>query len=108
MSIGQTVVLALRALRRNKVRSLLTTLGVVIGVASVISMVAVGAGARARVSGIFSSMGTNMLVVLSGSTSSGGLMGGFGSLPTLTWDNLRAIQTQAPAVAGPLRRSPRA
>jgi putative ABC transport system permease protein len=98
MSIGQTLVLALRALRRNMVRSLLTTLGVVIGVASVISMVAVGEGARARVSGIFSSMGTNMLVVLSGSTSSGGVMGGFGSLPTLTWDDLRAVQTQAPAV----------
>jgi putative ABC transport system permease protein len=98
MNIGQTWLLALRALKRNTVRSLLTTLGVVIGVASVISMVAVGEGARAKVSNIFASMGTNMLVVLSGSTSSGGVMGGFGSLPTLTWEDLRAIQTQAPAV----------
>jgi len=96
--VGQTVLLALRALRRNKVRSLLTTLGVVIGVASVISMVAVGDGARARVSGIFSSMGTNMLVVLSGSSSAGGVMGGFGSLPTLTWEDLRAIQEQAAGI----------
>ena len=98
MNIGETILLALRALRRNLVRSLLTALGVVIGVASVISMVAVGEGARARVSGIFSSMGTNMLVVLSGSTSSGGVMGGFGSMPTLTWEDLQAIQTQAAAV----------
>jgi putative ABC transport system permease protein len=98
MKVGQTFPLALRALNRNKVRSLLTTLGVVIGVASVISMVAVGEGAKARVAGIFSNMGTNMLVVLSGSTSSGGVMGGFGSMPTLTWGDLDAIRTQAPAV----------
>ena len=98
MSALQTFSLALRALLRNKTRSLLTTLGIVIGVASVISMVGVGDGARARVESLFSSMGTNMLIVLSGSTSSGGVMGGFGSMPTLTWDDLIAIQTQAPAV----------
>ncbi|HVW24492.1 MAG TPA: ABC transporter permease [Polyangiaceae bacterium] len=99
MNIAQTFPLALRALSRNKTRSLLTTLGVVIGVASVISMVAVGEGARTRVERIFAAMGTNLLVVLSGSTSSGGVMGGFGSMPTLTWEDLRAIRTQAPAVA---------
>jgi putative ABC transport system permease protein len=98
MKIWQTFPLALKALARNKVRSLLTTLGVVIGVASVISMVAVGEGARARVEGVFATMGTNMLIVLSGSTSSGGLMGGFGSVPTLTWDDLAAIRSQAPSV----------
>jgi putative ABC transport system permease protein len=98
MNFAQTFPLAFRALARNTVRSFLTALGVVIGVASVISMVAVGAGARARVEGIFATMGTNMLVVISGSTSSGGMMGGFGSLPTLTWEDLRAIRTQAPAV----------
>ena len=98
MKLWQTVPLALKALSRNKTRSLLTTLGVVIGVASVISMVAVGEGARARVEGVFAAMGTNMLIVLSGSTTSGGVMGGFGSMPTLTWDDLAAIRTQAPAV----------
>jgi putative ABC transport system permease protein len=61
-------------------------------------MVAVGEGAKARVEGVFATMGTNMLIVLSGSTSSGGVMGGFGSMPTLTWDDLEAIRTQAPAV----------
>ncbi len=68
--------------------SFLTMLGVIIGVASVISMVAVGEGAKARVEGVFAAMGTNLLIVLSGSTSSGGVMGGFGSMPTLTWDDL--------------------
>lgn len=98
MNLVQTLAIALRALNRNRTRSFLTTLGVVIGVASVISMVAVGEGAKARIEGVFATMGTNMLIVLSGTTSSGGVMGGFGSMPTLTWDDLEAIRTQAPAV----------
>jgi putative ABC transport system permease protein len=89
----------MRALFRNKTRSFLTALGVVIGVASVISMVAIGEGAKAGVEKVFASMGTNLLIVLSGSTSSGGVMGGFGSMPTLTWEDLRAIRTEASAVA---------
>src|SRR5690349_17774199 len=88
----------MRALLRNKTRSFSTTLGVVIGVASVISMVAVGEGAKSSVERAFSGMGTNLLIVLSGSTRSGGVMGGFGSLPTLTWDDLDAIQRDAPSV----------
>jgi putative ABC transport system permease protein len=98
VNLANVIPIAVTALLRNKTRSFLTALGVIIGVASVISMVAVGEGAKARVSGVFAAMGTNMLVVLSGSTSMGGVSGGFGSLPTLTWDDLRAIRTQAPAV----------
>ena len=98
MNIVQTVPLAVRALLRNKTRSFLTMLGVIIGVASVISMVAVGEGAKAKVEGVFASMGTNLLIVLSGSTSSRGVMGGFGSMPTLTWDDLTAIKKEARAV----------
>ncbi|HEY1697620.1 MAG TPA: ABC transporter permease [Polyangiaceae bacterium] len=98
MNLANVMPIAVTALLRNKTRSFLTTLGVIIGVASVISMVAVGEGAKARVSGVFATMGTNMLVVLSGSTSTGGVSGGFGSLPTLTWDDLRTMRTQAPAV----------
>ncbi len=98
MNVFDMFPLAFDALMRNKARALLTTLGIVIGVASVISMVAVGEGAKSRVEGVFAAMGTNMLVVLSGSTTSGGVMGGFGSMPTLTWEDLRAIKTQAPAV----------
>jgi putative ABC transport system permease protein len=98
---------ALRALRRNKMRSFLTTLGMVIGVAAVIAMVAIGDGARARVEQTFAAMGSNMLVVLPGSFAGGGAMGGFGSMPTLTWDDLRAIQEEVPTVrfAAPQLRS---
>jgi putative ABC transport system permease protein len=98
MKFSQTVPLAARALLRNKTRSFLTMLGVIIGVASVISMVTVGEGAKARVAGVFDAMGTNLLIVLSGSTSSGGMMGGFGSMPTLTWTDLSAIRRDARAV----------
>jgi putative ABC transport system permease protein len=98
---------ALRALLRNKTRSALTMLGVVIGVAAVIATVGIGDGARARVQQTFAAMGTNLLVVLPGSTSSGGVHGGFGSAPTLTWDDVRAIRAELPAVrhASPQLRS---
>ncbi len=98
MNVLQTFPVAMRALARNKTRSFLTMLGVVIGVASVISMVAIGEGAKAGVEKVFDAMGTNLLVVLSGSTHSGGVMGGFGSMPTLTWDDLAAIRSEVPSV----------
>ena len=58
--------IALRALRRNKLRSFLTALGIIIGVAAVIAMVAIGEGAKARVEQAFTAMGTNLLIVLAG------------------------------------------
>ncbi len=103
----QTLPLALRALMRNKTRSFLTALGVIIGVASVISMVAVGEGAKASMAKVFDSMGSNQLIVTSGSTRSGGMMGGMGSMPSLTWADLEAIRREAPAVkyAAPMMTS---
>ena len=98
MNILQTLRVAIRALLRNKMRSFLTTLGIIIGVAAVIAMVAIGEGAKAQVEAQFAAMGSNLLVVLPGSTSAGGMRGGFGSMPTLTWDDLKAIRTEAPAV----------
>jgi putative ABC transport system permease protein len=89
---------AIAALARNKTRSLLTVLGVIIGVGAVIAMVSIGEGAKARVAQTFESMGTNMLTVFSGSSSSGGARGGAGSQPTLTWDDLAAIREQVPGV----------
>ena len=94
----QTLRVAIRALLRNKMRSFLTTLGIIIGVAAVIAMVAIGEGAKAQVEAQFASMGSNLLIVLPGSTTSGGMRGGFGSMPTLTWDDLRAIRTEVPTV----------
>jgi putative ABC transport system permease protein len=102
-----TLRVALRALGRNTLRSILTGLGVVIGVAAVIAMVAIGDGAKARVAETFASLGSNMLIVMSGSSSGGGAMGGAGSMPSLTWDDLRAIQNELTSVrdAAPVLRS---
>jgi putative ABC transport system permease protein len=103
----QTLRVAMRALLRNKLRSFLTTLGIVIGVGAVIAMVAIGEGAKAMVEQAFASMGSNLIIIMPGVTSRGGAFGGFGSMPTLTWDDLRAIQTEVPSVrwAAPTLRS---
>jgi len=98
MSLTQIFLVAIKALLLNKTRSLLTVLGIIIGVASVIAMVSIGEGAKRRVEDTFSAMGTNLLIVLSGSTRGGGVFGGFGSQPTLTWDDLRAIRDEVPTV----------
>jgi putative ABC transport system permease protein len=94
----QTLRLAMRALLRNKLRSFLTALGIVIGVSAVIAMVAIGEGAKARVEAAFSSMGSNLLIIMSGSTRTSGAFGGFGSLPSLTWEDLAAIRGELPSV----------
>ncbi len=98
MNVFETLRVAFRALLRNKMRSFLTTLGIVIGVGAVIAMVAIGDGAKSRVEAAFAAMGSNMLIVLPGTTTAGGVQGGFGSMPTLTWDDVRAMRTDAPAV----------
>ena len=98
MNVLQTTRVAVRALLRNKTRAFLTTLGIIIGVGAVIAMVAIGEGAKQRVEEAFSSMGTNLLILMPGSSTTGGAQGGFGSQPTLTWDDLRAIQNEAASV----------
>jgi len=99
VSLAQTLLVAVRALFRNKLRSFLTTLGVIIGVGAVLAMTSIGAGAKARVEQTFEAMGSNMLVVRSGSSQTGGARGGAGTQPTLTWDDLAAISEEVPAVA---------
>jgi putative ABC transport system permease protein len=99
VNLFRTLAIALRALASTKSRSLLTVLGVIIGVGAVIAMVSIGEGAKARVAKTFESMGTNMLTVSSGSTRSGGVRGGQGSQPTLTWADLDAIKAQIPGIA---------
>ena len=93
------LVAAARALARNKLRSALTVLGVFIGVAALIAMVAVGQGANAAVEEQIASLGTNLLVVLPGATTSSGVRGGFGSASTLTVPDAEAIQKEDSAVA---------
>jgi macrolide transport system ATP-binding/permease protein len=90
---------AARALRRNKMRAALTMLGIFIGVAAVIAMVAIGDGARYAVQQQIQSLGTNMLVVLPGATTSNGVRAGLGSTSTLTVADARAIRKQIQAVS---------
>ena len=98
MTILQTFRIAILAIRRNTMRSFLTILGVIIGVSAVIAMVAIGEGAKAMVEQAFASMGSNIVMIMPGSTTSGGLQGGFGSMPTLTWDDFEAIRKDVPTV----------
>ncbi len=90
---------SLQALARNKMRSALTMLGVFIGVAALIAMVAVGDGASAAVKKQLESLGTNMVVVQPGATTAGGARAGAGSASTLTVTDAQTILHSDPAVA---------
>jgi len=98
VKISDTLALALRALARNKMRSLLTTLGIVIGVAAVILMQAMGAGASARVGAEISSLGSNMLIVLPGGQDHGAFNGSMRSAPLFTRADMDAIRHECPSV----------
>ena len=89
---------ALRALGRNKLRSGLTMLGIIIGVGAVIANIAIGQGASAQVQASIANMGNNMLFVMSGSMNTGGMRGGAGSSNNLTPDDADAVERECPAV----------
>ena len=91
--------IALGALRVNRLRSALTMLGIIIGVAAVIAMVAVGSGATARIQQQIQSIGSNLILVVPGSITTSGIRLGSGQTVTLTEDDAKAIQTECPAVA---------
>ncbi len=91
MNASAALTLALQALWRNKTRAMLTALGVIIGVASVIAMVAIGAGAQQRIARQLESMGTNSLVIRAGSATRGGVRTGAGTTTTLTLADAVAI-----------------
>jgi putative ABC transport system permease protein len=86
--------IALRALRVNKLRSMLTMLGIIIGVAAVITMIAIGSGAQARVEEQIKALGSNLIMLLPGSVTAGGVRMGSGSRNTLTEDDSYAIQRE--------------
>jgi putative ABC transport system permease protein len=94
-----TIILAIRQLGRNMVRTILTMLGIVIGIAAVIAMVAMGQGASSLVEKQINSMGRNLLMVWPGAASSGGFSFGAGTTTTLTPDDGVAITKEVPAVA---------
>jgi putative ABC transport system permease protein len=99
ISIPLTFKISLRALRVNKMRSALTMLGIIIGVGAVITMLAVGTGASERISQQMASIGSNLLIVMPGSSTSGGIRMGSGTLSTLTQDDAEAIARECPAVS---------
>jgi putative ABC transport system permease protein len=100
MEIGNVLRIALRALKRNAVRSALTALGVIIGVGSVIAMIALGSGARASIDEQIASQGTNVIYVSAGSGGrGGGVRGGAGSVQTLTLDDAAALREQVSGIA---------
>ncbi|HEX9114138.1 MAG TPA: ABC transporter permease, partial [Nitrospirota bacterium] len=99
INIPSTFKISFRALRVNKMRSGLTMLGIIIGVGAVIAMVAVGTGASRKISEQISTMGSNLLIILPGSTTAGGVRMGAGSQPTLSLSDAEAIQRECPAVS---------
>ncbi len=98
MKFSATWMIALRALRRNPMRSGLTMLGIIIGVAAVIAMVAIGTGAKEQVASSIAQIGQNTVLVMSGTGSRGGVRGGWGSSPTLTRQDYEAIRKEIPGV----------
>src|SRR6059036_98934 len=100
MKVGSTLNIALRALRRNKMRSVLTALGIIIGVAAVIAMVGIGNGAKAQVEAQIASLGQNVILIFSGSTTSSGIRTGWGGAGTLKIEDAEAIRREVPDVIG--------
>ena len=106
MTYKDSIFAAIKAIRVNVLRSVLTALGIIIGVAAVIIMIAVGAGAQSQVDNLIKSLGSNLVLVLPGTTTSGGARGARGSRPTLTEDDAIAIQNEIDTaqVAAPVVR----
>ncbi|HEY3135690.1 MAG TPA: ABC transporter permease [Blastocatellia bacterium] len=98
MNLLLTFKIAIRALGRNKMRSCLTMLGIIIGVGAVIANIAIGQGASSQVQASIANMGNNMLFVMSGSMNMGGMRGGAGSSNTLTPEDADAVERECPAV----------
>jgi putative ABC transport system permease protein len=94
-----TLRIALRALARNKLRAFLTMLGIIIGVGAVIAMVAIGEGAKATIRSQIASLGTNVLIVLPGTSVQGGVRTGAGGVNTLVDGDAKAMMRELPAIA---------
>jgi putative ABC transport system permease protein len=98
MSIGELLAVGLQALSRNRMRSGLTVLGIVIGVAAVIATLAIGQGAREAVQAQIRALGANTLTVLPGTMTAGGARSGMGSITTMTVEDAEAIRGECPTV----------
>ncbi|MCX6898627.1 MAG: ABC transporter permease [Verrucomicrobia bacterium] len=98
MRILVTIKTALRALRRNKMRSVLTALGIIIGVGAVITMVGIGNGAKAQIEAQIASLGQNVILIFSGSVTRTGVHSGHGGAGTLTVEDAEAMRREIPGV----------
>ena len=98
MKFESTFKIAFRALHRNKMRSVLTALGIIIGVGAVIAMVSIGNGAKAQVEQQIASLGENVILIFSGSVTSSGIRTGWGSAGTLKIEDAEAIRREVPGV----------
>jgi len=99
MRFLNTIKIALRALRRSAMRSVLTALGIIIGVAAVIAMVSIGNGAKSQVESSIASLGQNIISVFPGNFTAGGVRGGFGTASSLTVEDAMAIRNEISGVA---------
>jgi len=100
LQIKNLIKAAFKSIMKNRMRSLLTSLGIIIGVSAVIVMVAVGRGSQVQIEQSIDSLGTNLIVVFPGSSSSGGVRGGAGSFNRFTFDDVEALEKQATLVSG--------
>jgi putative ABC transport system permease protein len=99
IDIPTAIRISFRALKRNKMRSALTMLGIIIGVGAVIAMLSIGMGASKRITEQISSIGSNLIMILPGATTSAGVRMGSGTQTTLTIADAEAIQNECPAVS---------
>src|SRR4051812_13681574 len=107
MNLIAIIKVAVRALNRNKLRTALTMLGIIIGVGAVIVLVSIGQGAQSMVLNSMSSMGTNMMFIMPGTTTFGGASMGLGAANTLTDEDVFAMEREIPtiAAASPMARA---
>lgn len=98
MSFYDLLWMAMRAFKANRIRSFLTTLGIVIGVSAVIAMLSVGKGASQKIQEQIASIGSNLIIVLPGSTTAGGVRMGLGTQPTLSIGDAQAVARECPSV----------
>ncbi len=99
MRLASTFTIALRAIKRNKMRTALTMLGIIIGVGAVIAMVGIGSGAKKQVEDQIASLGENVILIFPGSSNTGGVRGGWGGASTLKVEDAEAIQREVVGVA---------
>ncbi len=99
MTLGSLVPIGLDALTRNRMRSTLTVLGIVIGVAAVIATLAIGQGARSAVQANIRAMGSNVIMIIPGTVTAGGAHGAMGGNTSFTEDDVAAIKRECPAIA---------